>query len=270
VDAYDEASEVRRDEEYRAAVARTSGRRAANAGAILTGHLPAAVQERLGSELGILPARLTLVSLILPMLFVALAIQEHVRRVMTHEGPLPLWVILLAMYLLLESGVRLYLAMLQNRPCGSAAGWVVYTVFYLLSPSRRRLPPPLESSAPDRLRLDVTPDVVLQDAFTMREPLLTLLTPAEQRFFEERFGFNYRRSGPAVAVAILLFSTAGVVTSFMSLRGGGGLSPLLSLFAAGGVAAEQVVRLRALRRGPAGSVLGALVRPFTRKLMPRV
>lgn len=41
---------------------------------------------------------------------------------------------------------------------------------------------------------------------------------------------------------------------------------LLSIFVAGGVALEQILRLRTFPRGPAGSVLGAVVRPFVRGL----
>jgi hypothetical protein len=44
---------------------------------------------------------------------------------------------------------------------------------------------------------------------------------------------------------------------------------VLSLLAATVLAVEQIVRLIALQRGPTGSVLGFLVRPFVRDLLSR-
>src|SRR6185436_7440513 len=56
---YDEASEAALAAEWRAAIAREKKRKTAGALALLAGHLPAIVQERLGAELGVLAARLT-------------------------------------------------------------------------------------------------------------------------------------------------------------------------------------------------------------------
>src|SRR5437773_2473152 len=64
---YDDTTEALREAAHRAAVARDKGRRVANFGGIFIGHLPAVVQEKLGSELGILPTKLTAFSLILPL-----------------------------------------------------------------------------------------------------------------------------------------------------------------------------------------------------------
>jgi len=63
---------------------------------------------------------------------------------------------------------------------------------------------------------------------------------------------------------LLLLACAGAISSFASLPR---FSALVSLVVAAGIGIEQVVRLSAFRRGPAGSILGALVRPFARKLL---
>src|SRR5207302_1266202 len=62
IDHYDDAHEAERAAEYRAQLARETKRKSANALAVLAGHLPAAVQEEIGRELGIIPARLTIIS----------------------------------------------------------------------------------------------------------------------------------------------------------------------------------------------------------------
>src|SRR6266542_5469283 len=65
---YDDDSEAVLAAEWRAAHARERKRKGAAWLAPLTGHLPAIVQERIGAELGVLPARLTLMSLVSELL----------------------------------------------------------------------------------------------------------------------------------------------------------------------------------------------------------
>jgi hypothetical protein len=69
-----------------------------------------------------------------------------------------------------------------------------------------------------------------------------------------------------VALVLLGFSSAGVITSLVSLQKGPRLSAIVSLVLALIIGAEQIFRLGALQRGPAGSVLAIVVRPFARKL----
>lgn len=265
VDAYDESSEARREAEHQAELARARGRRTANVLGLLTGQLPARVQEQLASELGVMPARLTLLSLLVQFSIVAAIVLLAVHRRMENQALPPLWVFAIAFILSLECAIRLNVALAQNRPVGSIAGFVAYSLYYLLAPKGRAVSP-LDTPSPDALKVEVSADVELNDAYVLREPFLTLLSPQEQRFLEQRFGFNYQRMAVPVAATILFFSTAGVVTSVYKLANGGGLSPLLALLAAGALGAEQISRLSALRRGPAPSVLAALVRPFSRKL----
>ena len=61
-DRYDAEREAERLLEWRAGFSRERKRKSTNALALLTGHLPAAVQEELGRELGVSPRRLTLIS----------------------------------------------------------------------------------------------------------------------------------------------------------------------------------------------------------------
>lgn len=258
VDVYDDASEALREEEHHAALRREKHRRTANLLGVLTGNLPGPVQERMGSELGVVPTRLTLASLILPMTFVGFFAFERVDRYMEREPPLPGWLNALAVYLLAESIIRLYVSVSQNRPLGSAIGYVVYS----LSPK-----PPVTQPSRDRLKLEVPPDVRQKDLLMTTEPLLTLLSAGEQRVLADRFSFDYRRTAFKVALVLLAFALLGTATSLASLSKGGGLSPLLSLLGAIAVAVEQIVRLRALRSGPAGSVLAPLVRPLFRRLV---
>ena len=104
-----------------------------------------------------------------------------------------------------------------------------------------------------------TEDVAIRDALTLKEPLLTLLPPADQKRLAERVGFDYRRTAFAVAWVILVFAALGAFTS----------STAPAMLIAAAVAVEQVVRLMRLRREPVGSIFGILVRPFVRDLLRR-
>lgn len=267
-DAYDEASEAAREAEHLAGVRRTRNRTAANLLGIFTGHLPAAVQETMGSELGILPTRLTALSLLVPMTFIGFVVYENVERLVAQQPGVPMWLLLLCGYLGAESAGRFSLVWSQNRPVGSLAGWLLYSFFYLLSPNRKGMPAPLIVNAPPPALQREAPaaDILLQDSISMREPLLTLLTPQEQQNLARRYGYDYRRLSWKVAAVLLVFASAGVVSSWVRFRNGADLS-LISMLVAAVVALEQVVRLRSFSRGPAGSVLGFLARPFVRKLL---
>jgi hypothetical protein len=265
---YDEASESRREADHRASAVRQKSRKAANLAGMFTGHLPAVVQDYLGSEIGILPTKLTALSLILPFLFLVWLLNDYARRTMDPNAPpMPLALLLIGGYLFIESGIRLNIVWLHRRPIGSAAGLFAYLIYYIAVGRYSGAISPFTKVRGHQLYITQPPDdVALQDAFAMREPLLTLLSPAEQAAMAERFGFNYRKHASIVALVLLGFSSAGVITSLVSLQQGPRLSAIVSLILAGIVGAEQVFRLGALQRGPAGSVLAIVVRPFARKL----
>ncbi len=114
-----------------------------------------------------------------------------------------------------------------------------------------------------------TPERALYDRFRMAEPLLALLPPEEQEVFERRFGMEVLRWGKVTAVLLLIIAGTNVVTSLVFFAAGGGrIGDWLWLLAGMGITIEQIGRLHRLSRGqPAGSFLGALVRPLARKLL---
>jgi hypothetical protein len=267
-DSYDEVSENRRQSEHRAALQREKKRKSLNVVGVFTGHLPGAVQEELASELGILATKLTALSLILPVIYEVWFVNEFVRRKMANDRQLPVIFVLLGMYLLAESALRLNIVWTQMRPIGSAIGWIGYMIYYALSPNRARLVNPMKVRRGEGTYIEPPPpEVAVQDAIMMREPFLTLLSPEEQKRLAQKYGFNHRAQGYKVAIILLVFSLAGVVTSVMTLSKGASLSALSSLIAAAVIAGEQVLRLTAMGRGPVGSLLAPLVRPFARKLL---
>jgi hypothetical protein len=265
---YDDASEARREADHRAAIAREKGRQAANLAGLFIGHLPAVVQEHLGSEIGILPTKLTALSLILPFMYLIWAVNDLARRTLNPNAPpMPLVLGAVGAYLLIESAIRLNVVWLLQRPIGSAAGLIAYLIYYVALGKYSGAISPFTKTRGHQLYITRPPaDVALRDAFAMREPLLTLLSPAEQAAMAERFGFNYRKHASIVAWLLLGFSSAGVITALVSLQHGPRMSAILSLLLALIIATEQLFRLSALRRGPAGSVLAIVVRPFARKL----
>ena len=263
-ESYDAESEARREAEYFAAIAREKQRKVANFGALVTGLLPSNVQEHLASELGLLAAKLTAISCIGPTLFVAWVVSDFVRRYMDpNQSKTPVWLILAAGYFVLESLFRFYVAWFHRRPLGSVAGLIAYLPYWAIRV--KRAVSPFAEQRGEKLFITQPPeDVALQDAYAIREPLLTLLSPGEQHALAERFGFDYRKDAPTVAVVILVVAAIGVISSVASLPR---FSALVSLLVAGALGVEQVIRIGALQRGPAGSVLAVVVRPFARKLL---
>ncbi len=264
---YDAPSEERREAAHRAAAVREKGRKIANLAGIFTGLLPAVAQEQLGSELGLLPAKLTALSLLVPFAYLIWFFLSWSHRIIDHSAmPWPL--ILLAAYLFLESVTRLNIVWFQRRPAGSAAGFIIYLLFYLAGGKRTGAVSPFEVPRGRRTFVTEPPeDVALLDAYSMREPLLTLLSPAEQNALAQRFGYDYREQGFIVAWVILGASATGVASALVSLQYGLRSGAVLSLLLALALGAEQIFRLSSLRRGPTASMLAVVVRPLTRKLL---
>ncbi len=260
VDRYDEESEAYRLEEIRKAAARDRGRRSANFFGLVTGQLPAAVQEELAHELGILPARLTMISVVFELavlIGVTLILVGHI----VNDHYMPVSLVLLLLCVGAEMVVRFYISYVQKRPIGTTAGLFVYILFYALAPNRAKLTPPFKVSKGLAVTItDAPDDIALRDAFMLREPFVTLLSPEEQARAKERFGYDYRRHSRNIAWILLVFSIAGVVSSIST-------GAILAGLVAAALAAEQIARLAAFRRGPAPSILGWLVRPLTRKVL---
>ena len=107
-----------------------------------------------------------------------------------------------------------------------------------------------------------------RDRFAILEPMLSLLPAAAQRELAARYGFDPRRWGRITAGVLLAVGAANALASLAVLAAGrGDLWDATGLVVGGLLAGEQIRRLRLLRRHePAGSVLGALIRPMAAPL----
>ena len=251
---YDAESDAARLEDHRRVMRQRKASVAASLSGIALGHLPADVQNHLENELGVSAARLTLISCITPVALAGFCVYLQVDAKMRGElSPIPTIVWPIVGMLAFESFIRFFVAMSQSRPMGSALGVLVYTIYRLVTGKGKAAPARGSSVA----FIEPTEDVALRGSFEIKEPLLTLLSPAEQTKLAERFGFDYRRTGFVVASIILVAAAIGAITSE---------SPLAMLIAAA-VAVEQALRLVSLRRGPTSSIFAPLVRPFARNLL---
>jgi hypothetical protein len=268
VDRYDDASEKGRLEEHRLARQRVSRRRGTLAAGVITGQFPAAVQEHYANELGIVAHRLTLVSTLPAWFAFGLCLWLMAgARLQKEPSPVPMPLLMLAALLAFESAVRFMVAWTQNRPMGSFAGVLLYSLFYAVVPRRERFVAPFRAPRGDGIGFTVPPEEELRGALTIRQPLLTLLTPDEQRKLARRFEVDLHRDGVVMAWICLLCSGAGAISLLQKLQAAPSFLRVVSFLIAAVVAVEQPLRLLKLRHGPAGSLLAPLVRPFARKLL---
>lgn len=259
-DLYDADSEAERLIEYRAQISRERKRKSAKVMAIFAGHLPAIVQEELGQELGVRATRLTLVST-LPIFAIVIALVLWLVTGLMAGTPRPLPVYILTFYLFIESSFRFIVAWLVRRPMGSSAGVIGYILYYFTIADRTRAVSPFARERGMKVTITATPEErAASDALLLGEPLVTLLSPADQARVAERFGYDYRQQSSRIAALILVFALIGVASSIY--RGA-----VISFIAASAVSAEQIYRLLLLRRQPVGSFLGIVARPFVRKLL---
>jgi len=259
-DRYNADSEAERLIEYRAQLSRETKRKSANALAILVGHLPAAVQEELGREPGILATRMTIVSTI-PIYAAVIALVLWIVDGIMSGRPRPFPLYIAAGYLFIESSFRFIVAWLIGRPIGSPAGTIGYLLYYFTMADRTRAVSPFAREKGTLVTISEAPEErKASDSLLMREALVTLLSPADQARVAARFGYNYRHQSSIIAGVILFFAVIGVATSVQ--RGA-----VLSFLLAAVIAGEQIYRLVVLRRRAAGSILGIAARPFVRKFL---
>jgi hypothetical protein len=293
IQTYDEGNEAHRPRERARKKRSITKRRLTIILAPLLGHLPGPVQARMESEFGAPAVAMTIASA-LPLF--ALGLVSLVFSLAAAFGAglsgaggslegrgsaIPnLLPVALAVYLVVESGIRMGTAFLQGHPVGSVPGALFYEIArivggwpVLTAPAFRGLPARglrgPQGPPPGSLGHTPGPGRALQDRFRMLEPLLALLTPAEQNDLELRFGMETLRWGKITATLLLVVGGANLVASLaLFAAGAGGLGDLVWLVAGAGLSIEQIARLREIARGrPAGSVLGALVRPLAGKLL---
>ncbi|HEX4441801.1 MAG TPA: hypothetical protein VH854_17130 [Thermoanaerobaculia bacterium] len=260
MEPYDAPSEAARAAGRADIERRVAARRLSIVLAPLAGLLPGRVQERLESEFGAPALAMTITSAAPLFLVGFLGVFDGLLRGLGGGLGLPGWLALpgpIAFYLLIESSLRLASAVATGQPMGSlpvVLAWEATAAFRTPASARRASPLPAESDA---------------DRFRMLEPLLSLLSPDDQRRLSERFGFDPIRWGRITAVLLLLVCGSNVLAAAVNAAAGrAGGADAAWLVAGTPLAIEQIVRLRRLReRRAAGSVLGALVRPLARRLL---
>jgi hypothetical protein len=276
IEAYDDSSDAGREAVRTGHARNVAKRRLAILFSPLLGHLPGAVQERMESEFGAPAVAMTIVSA-LPLFvlgfvsfFFSLAAAygsgysaagvsglDIAARSLPSILPVPV-----AAYLAAESFIRLGGCFIAGRPFGSLAGTLLYEAWRTAT---RQPPPPSLSirgaAAP--------PERVLEDRFRMLEAFLGLLSAQEQERLELRYGMETLRWSRITALVLLAVGALNAFASITKMTAGvGRLGDLLWLLAGAALTIEQIIRLREVARGrPAGSVLGALVRPLARDLL---
>ncbi len=234
----------------------------------VAGSLPAHVQERLEREYNV-PARLLSLASALPLWIVGwLALILLLASSIVGPGSIPTGALVFGVYLLAESTARLVVCLLQGRGIGTLVGTLLYEAWRRLGRARARAagrPLPEERAA-----WDVEPDAArdVLDRYHLLEPAAGLLPLDDQVRLAERFGFDGIRWGRTSAIFLLVMFGPLAVTSVLGAIVVFEPADFVRVGVFGGVAAEQVVRLRRLAAGHlAPSVLGVLVRPFARPLL---
>jgi hypothetical protein len=257
LEAYDEPAEARR------AAARAETRRDSRRLGLslllapLVGLLPGSVQRRMERDFGA-PARtmtLTsgLVELAIGVVGWLLGMAAALGGSFAREGGAPLIARLplpLCVLLILDASVRLASAFVMERAMGTIVTELPYALL-----RRKREPGAVEP----------TSATLRRDRYHMLE---AVLPEAEQIRLRRDYGFDPILWGTRTAALLGIVGGVNAALAVVNAAvGAATLADLLWLLAGGALALEQVARRRRLRLGrPAGSVLGALVRPFARPL----
>lgn len=258
---YDEASEAALLADYEAAERQRKHSRLAAFSAMALGHLPERVQQRLANELGLFPARMTILSTIPSVVLLGVCVWIYVEtKLRMIPSPIPIWLWFFAALMVVDSAVRFQTAMSQNRGVGSFPGTFLYGIYEMIVSK-----PDLNAKAPLTLVPEEDPERELLEALDMRGWMLTLLPAAEQVELQERLGYDYRKDAYSLAWALAALGAIGIIASVSNA--GERVSALLSLIVAAAIVIEQALRIHAFKRGPAGSMFGVFVRPFVRDLL---
>ncbi len=258
---YDALTEEIRENERRDRSGDVARRRLSILFAPVLGLLPGETQKKMERDFEAPAVAMTIASA-LPLLVVGfLGVFAALARLAGGSATLPTWLAPptpIAVYLFVESALRLASAIAAGEPMGTLAAEIAAA----LAPRRASaaMPPPGEPDA------DAERD---RELFGVLEPVLALLPRADQDVLVRRFGFDALRRGRATAAFLL--AAAVLNTAVSASMFGSRESVAAELFwslPAVFLAVEQVRRWRAFARGqPAGSMLGALVRPFARPLL---
>jgi hypothetical protein len=264
VSSYDEASEQARESKRRQTKASIQKRGLSILFAPILGNLPAAVQSRMESEFGAPACAMTIASALPLLVLGLLGVFASQITQFAGEGLFPDWLgehPFLSIYLALESGLRLFTAFVQREPMGSLLGALLYEIWHGLTGKHRRAASRV-SATPAARRWEA------EDIYKLLEPLLAFLAPPEQEALERRFGFEFRRWGRFTAVALFVVAVLNVLIALGQFAQNRQSAWDYFWLPAGlYLMFEQARRWRQLAGGrPAGSVLGILIRPISRKL----
>lgn len=252
---YDEEAEAARTAERLDAIRREKQRRTVNVLAIFTGHLPGPVQQKLAHELNVNAPQLTIASVLFEWaIIIAIALYSASR--LLAEQPVPMGLALFAGFLALEGTIRFKLAFGEGRACGSIFGLLAYAIYAAITGKKE---PVRVGEAVPHLRV-FSAEEQMMHSFHVREPLVTLLSPAEQQRIAEKFGYDYRNTATKVALGILGVAIFGVIVSASS-------HAWISLGVASILGIEQIVRIPQFDRRPVGSFLALFARPLVRKFL---
>lgn len=275
-DSYDAQTEAIREKEYREGIEREAKRKKYLLMTPLLGLLSPQTQRSFEDQYGILATRSTMISsaafLVVGVaslvLFLAAAVDRK-ARLETFATSIPTFILLAGAYLFFESLLRLAAALMMGRPFGSLYGSLGEFVYRMIQGKQSR-PAPEKGNSVKGTPAD--PAQVLLDEYSVREPFISLLSPAEQLKFQRVYGFDFVRWGLLSAFAILVTAAFGLLNGIAGVRNGTfSFGDFFSLLIAGGLIWEQIVRLKKIKRKePAGSVFGVLVRPWIRKLEQRM
>ena len=234
------------------------------------GLLPGETQKRMERDFGAPALGMTIASA-LPLLVIGfLGVFEALAGLAGAAATLPFWLAPpapLAVYLFVESALRLASAVAAGEPMGTLAAELVAALTPRAGgkalagkPAGAGKTPPAE---PD---LDEERD---RELFGVLEPVLALLPRADQEALVRRFGFDALRRGRATAAVLLALAVLNTVVSVSAFGSRESVAAgILWSLPAAYLAVEQIRRWRAFAEGrPAGSVLGAIVRPFARPLL---
>lgn len=269
VERYDAESEAFRIEDHARALRQQRHSLMARLAGVFLGNLPASVQEHLGSELGVSPSRMTLLSAIPPVVLLGVCAYLIGGAMLEQESvPVPLWLLLGAVGLFVDAGIRYHVAMAQGRGMGSLPGVLLYTIVWALAPRRLALVSPFSARGQStRSALPLPEEQRFADSLTMRAPLATLLSPADQLRLRKECGMNPWLHARPVTWILFLGSAAGVASLAIRVWREPRPTLLLSFVCALILMVDQIRRLSVMRQKVAGSILAPLVRPFFRDLL---
>jgi hypothetical protein len=265
VETYSEETEAARATEQAASAQRADRHVYLLLAAPLVGSLPGHVQERLEVEYNVPARRLSLASA-LPLWVVGwISLVLLLAASMGGAGSLPILVLLFGVYLLAESTARLAVCVLQGRPIGTLFGTLAYEAWRRSKQAAAGGAVPRERAVWD-VESDAGQDVL--DRYHVVEPFAGLLPIDDQVHLAERLGFDGVRWGRISAIFLLVMFGPLAAASVFGALSAFELFDVPRVVVFGGIAAEQVARLRKLSAGHlAPSVLGVLVRPFAKPLL---